>query len=206
MQTESALEYSNHAPHVIVLAGSNGAGKSTAAPRLLRGKLHVHEFVNADIIAQGISAYNSNAVAFQAGQIFLTRLRELAANRRDFAFETTLASRSIAPWLSELCRCGYRFHLFFFWLPSADAAIARVTERVRIGGHDVPEETIRRRYERGIGNFFQLYRPLTTMWRFYDNSGVGPPRILAQGTGSRETRIADESKWIEIGSKYGVAR
>ncbi|MCY2996183.1 MAG: hypothetical protein NTY19_51290 [Planctomycetota bacterium] len=100
----------------------------------------------------------------EAGSIMHARLRELAARRRDFAFETTLASRSLAPWLAELVRGGYEFHLVFLWLPSEDFAVQRVADRVRMGGHSVPEATVRRRYERGLRNFFRLYQPLAATW------------------------------------------
>jgi predicted ABC-type ATPase len=119
---------------VIVLAGPNGAGKSTAAPYLLRGALGVTEFVNADVIAQGLSAFAPEAVAVAAGRIMLARLRELASKRVSFAFETTLASRSFAPWLASVVAGGYSFHLLYLWLPSADLAVSRVADRVRFGG------------------------------------------------------------------------
>jgi predicted ABC-type ATPase len=126
---------------VVVLSGPNGAGKSTAAPSLLKGRLSVDQFVNADEIARGLAGFAPETAAIPAGRIMLTRLRELAAARADFAFESTLASRSFARWLESLTSGGYRFHLVFLWLPSADLAVARVRDRVRQGGHDVPETT-----------------------------------------------------------------
>ncbi|HWB10548.1 MAG TPA: AAA family ATPase [Pirellulales bacterium] len=171
-------------PKVVVLAGPNGAGKSTSAPRLLRGALKVDEFVNADLIAQGLSGFAQNRVAFQAGRIMLARLHELAAARVSFGFETTLATRSYAPWLAELRAAGYTVHIVFLWLTNADEAIARVAERVRAGGHDVPEPTIRRRYQAGLKNLLQLYVPLADTWQVIDNSMVvlTPRRIAAGGT------------------------
>lgn len=121
-------------PKVVVIAGPNGAGKSTAATRILQDALAVQEFVNADVIARGLSAFKPESVALTAGRVMLQRLDALAAERADFAFETTLASRSFAPWLKRLNVSGYEFHLFFVWLPTAEAAIARVQERVRSGG------------------------------------------------------------------------
>jgi len=112
---------------------------------LLNGTLGVTEFVNADVIAQGLSAFQPERAAFHAGRVMLKRLHYLAKERVDFAFETTLASSSFAPWIAKLKQSGYTFHLVFLWLPSADFAVARVAERVRMGGHDVPEETIRKR-------------------------------------------------------------
>lgn len=119
-------------PNLVVLAGPNGAGKSTAAPMLLRGTLGVTEFVNADVIAQGLSAFAPDRVALSAGRIMLRRLQELARQGVSFAFETTLASRSFAPWIRELAQTGYQFHLVFLWLPSADFAVQRVADRVRL--------------------------------------------------------------------------
>jgi predicted ABC-type ATPase len=131
----------------------------------LKGKLAVTEFVNADVIAQGLSGFNPDAVSFVAGRIMLRRLRELAKERASFAFETTLASRTFAPWLERLVLEGYRFHLVFLWLPSVELALARVADRVRMGGHNVPELTVRRRYHSGLRNFFQIYQPMTTSRR-----------------------------------------
>ena len=161
-------------PHVIVVAGPNGAGKSTAAPHLLRDALQVTEFVNADAIAAGLSAFRPDSVAIAAGRIMLARMEHLAAARENFAFETTLASRSFAPWLAGLRRGGYHCHVLFLWLPSADFAVSRVAERVRLGGHDVPPAVIRRRYRAGLRNFFRLYMPLADSWQLFDNSNAAP--------------------------------
>ena len=125
-------------PSVVILAGPNGAGKSTVAPALLHGALAVDEFVNADVIASGLSAFDPDSAAIAAGRVMLARIRELASQRVNFAFETTLASRSFAPWLRQLVTSGYSAHLVFLWLPSADFAVDRVAERVRTGGHNVP--------------------------------------------------------------------
>ena len=182
-------------PHVIVIAGPNGAGKSTTAPAILKETLGVTEFVNADTIAEGLSAFNPEGVAFQAGRVMLRRLHSLAAEQRDFAFETTLATRSYAPWLKELQGQGYTIILFFFWLPSPEFAISRVAERVRMGGHNVPEDTIRRRYHAGLRNFFGLYRQLADSWFIFDNSAPGRPVLIAtfcQGTGFVKE---DEPAW-----------
>src|SRR5688572_20830457 len=136
-----------------MLAGPNGAGKSTSAPLLLKGALAVEEFVNADTIAQGLSAYRPESAAITAGRVMLDRLRFLAHEGRDFAFETTLSGRAHAVWLQELRASGYTAHLAFLSLPSPDLAVARVAERVRQGGHHVPENVVRRRYLAGLKNF-----------------------------------------------------
>jgi predicted ABC-type ATPase len=124
-------------PKVVVIAGPNGAGKSTTAPAILRDALKVHEFVNADTIAAGLSAFSPESVALAAGRIMLDRVHELARDRRDFAFETTLASRTFASWLRDLQTNGYKFHLVYLCLPTVELAVARVAERVRRGGHGV---------------------------------------------------------------------
>jgi predicted ABC-type ATPase len=182
-------------PNVIVIAGPNGAGKSTAAPGLLRDLLGVAEFVNADTIAAGLSGFNPSSVALQAGRLMLTRVRRLGAEGRDFAFETTLAAKSYAPWLKQLREQGYACCLVFLWLPSAEAAVARVQDRVRRGGHDIPEATIRRRYAAGLRNFFHLYRPLTDSWFFYDNSKDEGPRLIATGKGPATEFMLDPPLW-----------
>jgi predicted ABC-type ATPase len=181
-------------PSVVILSGPNGAGKSTAAPALLQGALAVDEFVNADVIARGLSAFDPNSAAIAAGRVMLSRLRDLADQRIDFAFETTLASRSFAPWLHDLRASGYAVHLFFLWLPSADFAVQRVADRVRAGGHDVPEQTVRRRYRTGLGNFFKLYEPIASTWRVYDASGP-EPKLVAERLEAQAIKVYDEAVW-----------
>ena len=178
----------------MILAGPNGAGKSTVAPALLHGALAVNEFVNADVIASGLSAFHPESAAIAAGRVMLARLRELAAQRVSFAFETTLASRSFAPWLRDLATAGYDIHMLFLWLPSADFALDRVAERVRSGGHDIPPDTVRRRYRSGLHNFFSLYEPIVSTWRLYDSSG-SEPRLIATRLESQPIRVYDEGVW-----------
>ena len=185
-------------PKVVVLAGPNGAGKSTLAARLLLGALKVDEFVNADTIALGISAFAPERVALQAGRVMLRRIKELAAARADFAFETTLATRSYAPWLKKLQAGGYEFHLLFLWLPSAEMAVARVADRVCAGGHDVPEPTIRRRYDAGLANLRALYLPLANSWKLLDNTHFHRPRLVAARLGEGLAEIYLESEWQYI--------
>lgn len=187
-----------HDPKVIVLAGPNGAGKSTVAPRVLTGAYGVTEYVNADTIARGLSGFDPDEAAFKAGRVMLDWMNELSAARTDFAFETTLAARSFAPWLNDLKAGGYRVHLLFFWLPSAEMAIRRVAARVKAGGHGIPEETIRRRYGRGLENLFELYLPLTDEWCVFDNTYSSGPIMIANGEGSVVTHIVDRKSWQKI--------
>lgn len=188
----------NRRPAVVVLAGPNGAGKSTTAPKLLKGTLAVMEFVNPDVIAQGLSGFAPERTVLPAGRIMLNRLRDLARQRATFAFETTLASRSFAPWLAALRAKGYRVHIVFLWLASANLAVKRVADRVRFGGHNVPEEDVRRRYEKGMRNFFNLYQPLAATWRIYDNSKPAGPRLVARGRGLEVTKVADHRTFAQI--------
>ncbi|HEV7225457.1 MAG TPA: AAA family ATPase [Pirellulales bacterium] len=184
-------------PLIVLLGGPNGAGKSTTAPSLLPGPLKVDEFVNADVIAQGLSAFQPQRAALEAGRVMLRRLKGLANQRASFAFESTLASRSFAPWIAGLRSQGYEFALLFLWLHSPDHAVARVAERVKLGGHDVPETVIRRRYVAGLRNFFQLYQPMAKVWRFYDNSRA-KPNLIAAGRAKLETAIVDRKAWSAI--------
>ena len=184
-------------PDVIVLAGPNGAGKSTAAEKLLQEPCHVSEFVNADVIARGLSAFHPEGVAFAAGRIMLTRLRELATERKSFAFETTLASRTFAPWLKVLIGSGYVLKVFFFWLPSAEMAVQRVAQRFSAGGHTVPEDAIRRRYERGLDNLFESYLAMAGEWFVYDSSTRQGLEIARGGPGM-QCLIADPAKWQQM--------
>lgn len=193
------------APSVVMIGGPNGAGKSTAARSLLRDTLAVTEFVNADVIARGLSGFRPDGSAVTAGRVMLERLRSLAQQRIDFAFETTMASRSFAPWLEELAGRGYQIHLVFLWLPTPELAVQRVRERVRSGGHDVPEETIRRRFGRGIRNFLDLYRPLARSWRVYDNSADTGTVLIASGRGAAAEEILDEERWRAFQASAGAS-
>lgn len=185
-------------PLVVVLAGPNGAGKSTSAARLLRGALAVDEFVNADTIALGLSAYRPDTAAVAAGRVMLERLRFLAHQRRDFAFETTLAGRGHARWLQELRASGYRTHLIFLSLPSPDLAVARVAERVQQGGHDVPEEVVRRRFAAGLENLLTRYADVVDGWQVYDNAELTGPRLLVSCATGMSPAVADPTGWRNL--------
>lgn len=189
-------------PRVVILAGPNGAGKSTVASRLLQGPLKVDEFVNADTIAQGLSAFHAEGSAIAAGRIMLARLRQLAVQRISFGFETTLASRSFVPFLKQLIASGYACHLVFLWLPSVDAAIARVRQRVQSGGHSVPEETIRRRYIGGLQNFMKLYQPLAMTWQIVDNGTDAERLTIATGAYAEVEQILQPQVWNQLIAEF----
>lgn len=183
-------------PHIIILAGPNGAGKSTTAPALLRDTFAVDEFVNADAIAQGLSAFAPEGVALEAGKIMLRRLRELAERRSNFAFETTLASRSFAPWVKKLRETGYRVHLLFLALPDVRSAQERVAMRVKFGGHNIPNDIVRRRFNAGLRNLFHLYIPIVESWKILDTSIPGHPLDVAGGSGYTDIAVTN-SIWYE---------
>jgi predicted ABC-type ATPase len=190
-------------PSIVVLGGPNGAGKTTVSRAVLGKVLGLAEFVNADIIAQGLSGFDPERAAFAAGRIMLARLRELAAERADFAFETTLASRTFAPWLADLRRTGYRVHLVFVFLRTPELAVRRVRSRIRQGGHSVPPEVIRRRYQRGIANFLGLYLPLADAWHVYDNSTPDGARIIASSLAGAPPTVDDPATWERL---HDIAR
>lgn len=195
---------SDTTPQLIVIAGPNGAGKSTLAPFLLRDALGLTEFVNADTLAAGLSAFRPERVAIEAGRIMLKRLHSLAEQRASFAFESTLASRSYPPWIRQLLEQGYEFHLMFLWLRDVEIAIERVKERVRLGGHDIPEAVIRRRYLAGIRNFFEFYQPIARSWLVYDNSDSTGPVQIARGMEAALPLLDKRDLWdtfCEIGGK-----
>jgi predicted ABC-type ATPase len=157
--------------------------------------LRITEFVNADTIARGLSGFNPESAALQAGKIMLRRLRELATDRASFAFETTLASRSFARWLGELD--GYRSELIYLWLPDVSLAVQRVRDRVSRGGHAIPEEDIRRRYRRSLVNLRELYIPAVSPWRVYNAAGAAPVLVASGGLGP-PTVVVQEQEWNRI--------
>lgn len=185
-------------PLVVVVAGPNGAGKSTMAPELLSHALQVQEFVNADAIALGLSGFRPETVAFTAGRVMLSRIKVLANLRADFAFETTLASRTFAPWIDKLRESGYQAHLIFLSLPNVDLALERVAERVRLGGHDVPSIVVRRRFVGGLRNFFSLYRQRVDSWQLIDNADMDAPAVIASRIPGQPAAIEDRAAWTNL--------
>ena len=180
-------------PVVFVLAGPNGAGKSTAAPVLVNEMAGIDRYINADAIARGLSPFDPAMSAVSAGRVMIRHMDELADERRSFAIETTLSGMKLAGRLARLRDDGYGIHMVYLWLPSAELAVERVAERVRLGGHSIDEPVIRRRYLRSLENFMALYRPIARSWRVYDNAGLSPTAI-ASGSGDA-VQIDDTEKW-----------
>lgn len=182
-------------PQVVIIAGPNGAGKSMLAPSLLRDTLDLREYVNADPIALGLSGFDPSSVAFKAGRVMVNRLHDLAEQKKSFAFETTLATRSYAGWIEKLRHQDYNFQLIFLYLQSAHLAVQRVRERVQSGGHDVPEAVVIRRYARGLNNFRSIYKPLADVWSVYDNSGSSQPTLIASGGRDQTLKVLQNEAW-----------
>lgn len=167
------------APNMYMIAGCNGAGKTTASYTILPEILDCQEYVNADEIARGLSPFKPESVAFEAGRIMLHRVRELIQSSSSFAFETTLASRTHKGIVEEAQAAGYTVSLLFFWLESVNLAQRRVKARVKEGGHHIPPDIISRRYHRGIQYLFDTYIPLVDATLFIDNS-TGESILVAE--------------------------
>lgn len=165
---------------VIIIAGPNGAGKTTFAREFLPFEAGCPVFVNADLIAAGLSPFNPKAAAVLAGRLMLGEIDRHAEAGRSFAFETTLAGRSYAARISQWQAAGFTVKLMFLSLRTPEEAIARVATRVRQGGHDVPSDVIRRRFTAGMRNFIEIYRNRVDYWQLFDNSGSAP-QLLDEG-------------------------
>jgi predicted ABC-type ATPase len=165
---------------IVIIAGPNGAGKTTFAREFLPHEANCPDFINADLIAAGLSPFKPETVAFRAGRLMLEEIHEKIGQKKSFAFETTLSGRTYVKLLRECRANGYNIVLIFLSLPTADMAVTRVAARVSQGGHNVPERDIRRRFEAGLKNFHQVYKQAVDVWTIYDNSGT-VPSVIEQG-------------------------
>jgi predicted ABC-type ATPase len=188
------ISINNKVPKLFIIAGCNGAGKTTASYTILPELLNIKEFVNADEIARGLSPFQPETVSLEAGRIMLKRIDELISQRIDFAFETTLSTRSFMGLCRSAREKGYTVHLVFLWLDNSKMAIQRVKQRVSEGGHHVPEYTIVRRYKRGLSNFHNLYKGLVDDWLFFDNSEEDQ-ELLAIGNLNGRLFVHDQHRW-----------
>ncbi|UCB57043.1 MAG: zeta toxin family protein [Candidatus Omnitrophota bacterium] len=179
-----------------IIAGPNGSGKTTFAKKFLPDYVKCPNFVNADLIAQGLSPFSPQAVAIKAGKLVLQQIHEFANSRVNFAFESTLAGKSYVNLFKELKRKGYKLHLFFLWIPNAELAIFRIKDRVAEGGHNVPVQDVRRRFKRSICNFFKLYQPLLNSWMLFNNAGSIPALIAKTKNG--QIIITDQQLFEQI--------
>lgn len=183
-----------------VIAGCNGAGKTTASYTILPEILDCKEFVNADEIARGLSPFQPEKAGIEAGRLMLKRIKTLLESGENFAFETTLATKSYVNLIKNAKEREYQVILLFFWLHSPDLAISRVKNRVKEGGHNIPEHVIRRRYINGLKNFFKLYLPMIDNWMFINNSGE-TYEIVAEGS-FEDMIINNDPLWNQIKGEY----
>jgi predicted ABC-type ATPase len=187
--------------NVYIIAGPNGSGKSTFAEKFLPDYAKCPNFINADLIAKGLSPFSPRTAALKAGKLVLAQIHEFAKKGIDFGFETTLSGKLYVKLFKKLREDDYQLHLFFLWLPSPQLAIERIKERVREGGHDVPIRDIRRRFYRSVANFFKLYQPFLNSWMILNNTGIRPA-LIARSASSKvvifDKELFGEIKKMEI--------
>jgi predicted ABC-type ATPase len=168
-------------PKLYIIAGPNGSGKTTFAKEFLPHYAKCPNFVNADLIAQGLAPFSPATVSIKAGRLLLDQIKDFVNQKADFAFETTLAGRTYRSLIKTLKTKGYSVHLFFLWIPDAELARERIRQRVKEGGHNVPEADINRRFKRSLNNFLTLYKPDCDFWTIFDNS-ADKPKVIAKFT------------------------
>ena len=183
-------------PKVYVIAGPNGAGKTTFVKEFLPNFADCINFINADLIAAGISPFSPESASVKAGRIMIEQMREYAQANKDFAFETTMSGRSHSVFIKEMRSKGYEVHLIFLWLKNVDLALKRISDRVKSGGHNVPEDVVRRRFSRGIKNFISIYAKLSDSWTLFDNSYSQP--ILIAKEDNRKMTISERELFERI--------
>ena len=191
--------------NVYIIAGCNGAGKTTASFTILPEIIHCKEFVNADEISRGLSPFQPEKVAIEAGRIMLNRIDELLLNNESFAFETTLSTRSYKSKIIEAKQNNYTATLIFFWLQNVELAKERVRTRVSEGGHNIEPDIIERRYIKGIINLFEIYLPIVDGALIFDNS-FGKPELLAKKTVDSQLKVIKENKFNELKNYYDNSR
>lgn len=190
-------------PNLYIIAGCNGAGKTTASYTVLPEILDCKEFINADEIAKGLSPFQPEKVAIQSGRIMLKRIDELLTSKADFAFETTWSSKSYVNTVKEAQENGYNVTLIYFWLNSVDLAKERVKVRVSEGGHNIPAEVIDRRYKLGLENLFKLFIPVVDYWMIFDNSS-NDSNLISEGGRGEENKVYDKEIWRTLNAvAYG---
>ena len=194
---DGIIEKTSNMPRLYIISGCNGAGKTTASYSLLPEMLDCKEFVNSDEFAKSLSPFDPSQASIQASRYMLMKVRYLLKRNEDFAVETTLATRTLLKIVKAAQDAGYTVTLLYFWLNSPELAIARVKARVEAGGHNIPEETIRRRYNVGIDYFFNIYAPISERWILADNSQI-PFRVIAEGSKNDVINIKDEETYKKI--------
>jgi predicted ABC-type ATPase len=182
---------------IFMIAGPNGAGKTTTAMAFLSNSI-IDEYINADEIARGLAPCHPESVALEASKLMIKRLKELLEGDKNFAFETTGAGRNYVRHLKEAQANGYEIHLLFLWLHSADLAVERVALRVKLGGHNIPEDVIRRRYHLGLKNLVNLYLPIANSALVLDNSGPSPNQVIYRKQRIEGCKIRASNIWQKI--------
>lgn len=188
-------------PKLYVIAGPNGSGKTTFAEKFLPIYAGCFEFINADMIAKGLSPFTPSRVAVKAGKILLEQINDCTRRKADFAFETTLAGKAYVNLFKKMQQKGYELHLFFLWLPAVKLALARIADRVRKGGHNIPEPDVRRRFARGLKNLFHTYSSLFDTWSVFDNSTGSPEQIFRMEQGL--ITVHNKIKYEKISKQAG---
>jgi predicted ABC-type ATPase len=182
--------------NVYIIAGPNGSGKTTFAKKFLPDYAKCQNFVNADLIAQGLSPFSPRAAAIKAGRLVLEQVHKLADKNVDFAFETTLSGKSYVAFLKELKERSYSINIFFLWIPNTELALSRIKDRVLAGGHDVPVADVKRRFYRGVYNFLTYYMKLADTWLLFNNADAIPRLIAKEKDG--KTEVIDKDLFREI--------
>jgi len=182
--------------NVYIIAGPNGSGKTTFAVKFLPEYAQCPNFVNADLIAQGLSPFSPGTAAIAAGKLVLERIHQFADSRVDFAFETTLSGKLYINLFESLKERKYKIHIFFLWIPDANLALSRIGSRVAQGGHDVPVQDVLRRFNRSISNFFKVYQSFADSWMLFDNAGAIPVLIAEKKHG--KVRVVEQSSYNTI--------
>lgn len=191
-------------PNLFIIAGPNGAGKTTYVRDFLPQEMRCWEFVNADLIAAGLSPFAPDQAAFDAGRIMLRRLGDLSKRRQDFSFETTLTGYGYTHLLREMREDGYRIRLDYLWIRDLDITRARVKQRVKKGGHDIPDEVQLRRFGKGLRLLLEHYRPLVDYWRIFDNTGQNPQLVVEEEDGRLRVEDASKLAMIEVTTSFAI--
>ena len=189
-------------PKLYIIAGSNGAGKTTFAKEFLPHYAKCSNFVNADLIAMGLAPFSPSTISIKAGKLLLKEIDNFISHKVDFAFETTLAGKAYVNLIKEAKLKGYFIHIFFLWIPNIQLAKERIKQRVKQGGHHVPDEDVKRRLARSLNNFFDLYMPLADAWDIFDNSAAKPARVVKFN--EKGLQVFDKklySQWSKFGGK-----
>lgn len=188
--------------NVYIIAGPNGSGKTTFAKTFLPEYAKCHRFINADLIASGLSPFSPEQAAIKSGKLVLGQIKEYSENGVDFGFETTMSGITYLKYFKMLKEKGYKIHIYFLWIPSAQLAIARVRDRVAQGGHNVPLADIKRRFERSIEKFFKQYRLLADQWMLFNNEQAKPKLIVRKQ--NMHIDVFDQELFDKITKKIGV--